>query len=487
MKRPIMDERIEPSTIDQRLAVEAPTPIIDALTAHVRHEKVSLHVPGHHRGRMMPHTISSWLGRVTELDATELDGLDNLHQPSDCILASEERTAAYYGASRSLYSVNGSTACVMAAIRACVSNQRDQVVVIGPSHVSLWRGLVYADAVLQFVPSEYHLAQQTFVAASAEGLSAALEMTKNVACVFVTSPTYEGVVSNVTKLADIAHQHQVPLVVDEAHGAHFGLHTAFPQHSVAAGADIVIQSPHKTLPCLTQAAWMHVREGLVRSADVEEALNFLQTTSPSYVLLASLDAVQAWLWQDGQRIAEQTVAQLNALRPAPEPDTDPLRLWIPASSNDAISRLDASLKNAGVCLEYVDARGALAMFGLGQPLHEFERFFRVYDDWLYVETQRPSELARRNEDLAFLYTGAPPAVTSLRPREVSYCRGAWVSLDEAIGQPLKRPLCPYPPGIPVLWPGQAMESTHVDIFRRYLAAGGTILGVDENEQVEVCL
>lgn len=460
------------------------TPIIDALMRHAAREKVSLHVPGHHQGRLLPMGLATWLGQATKLDATELPGLDNLHDARGCIEESQQGAAAHYGSDDCFYSVNGATACVMAAMQSCVSATRKTIILLGPCHLSAWRGLVYADAVPNFVSSQWRRDIHAFDVPSVASLERVLTDRSDVAGVFLTSPTYQGRVAPVEALAELAHKHGVPLIVDEAHGAHFGLHPALPKHSVACGADIVVQSPHKTLPCLTQAAWMHVTGNLVNSAVLRESLLFLQTTSPSYLLLAALDGAQGWLHEEGSHLAEQSLSVLSKFRIFPTESTDPMRLWIPAPSAQEIRRLDESLVDAGVCLEYTDTSGALAIFGFGQPVWEYEKFFAILDTWQQsVDPQVQREDGHRIDDM---YAMSDAVTLCLSPREVSRTGRRQVPLSELAGCILRKPIAPYPPGVPIFWPGQRIEPHHVEFLERMLAEMGSVGGIDDRERVEVC-
>ncbi|WAH37308.1 aminotransferase class I/II-fold pyridoxal phosphate-dependent enzyme [Alicyclobacillus dauci] len=459
------------------------TPIIDALVEHAAREKVSMHMPGHHQGRVLPVELSNWLGQATKLDVTELAGLDNYHEASGCILQSQALAASYYGSDYCLYSVNGATACVMAAIAACVDGPlRRRIVFVGPCHVSAWRGLVYADAHMQFVPSTWRSDLQTFDRPDVRQIEGALREHDDVAAVIVTSPSYQGLVAPIREIADLAHRYNVPLIVDEAHGAHFGLCEGMPPHSVQEGADIVIQSPHKTLPCLTQGAWVHLQGDRVSYDALQSALLFLQSTSPSYLLLAALDGAQAWLRGPGKLEAEKTLARLAEFRQLEGQGRDPMRLWIPTGSEQASHDLADRMQAQGVFLEYADASGVLAMFGFSQPDYEYKKFFRVLHEW---QGTGQSPAAKDGEVVQALYEMAGQSSIACLPSEVARSRKRRIPLSEANNEILAAPLAPYPPGVPALWPGHVLQSAHITRLRAWLSHGGVVLGIDENEQVEV--
>ncbi len=435
----------------------AETPILDALIHTVERLRVPLHVPGHKQGRVLPSAFATWLGQAAKLDLTELPGLDNLHQPDGCILASQQLTAAYYGSDQCLYSVNGSSAGIMAAILACAEGRK--VLFAGPFHQSAWRGLVLADAEPVFLPSRFHAEQCRHEPPSPEHLRQALAAHPDTAAVFVTSPTYHGVVADVATLAEICHSEGVPLIVDEAHGAHFGLIEAFPKHSVAAGADVVIQSVHKMLPGLTQTAWVHVTGDLVSAATLERWLLTLQTTSPSYLLLASLDVAQAWLREEGPRVATETMNVLAeaGLLPSEMPFADPLRHWLPTGSLELSMTIRSALQESGIYVELADGLGVLSVFGFGITRAEVSRYLSVVNR---VLQQTPTSRA----------TGFVPyeleqmGTLAIRPRRAFGKPAEWVPVQKALGRVSAGMVTPYPPGVPVVVPGQRLDEPCVQML-----------------------
>ncbi len=478
------------------------TPILAALQRIVQTNRLPLHVPGHRQGRGLPEDLGRWLGPAAKLDLTELPGLDNLHHPEGCILASQRLAAAHYGAEETLYSVNGSTAGVMAAIMATA--QGKQVVMAVPFHESAWRGLVMADASPVFLPGTFDLDCLEWLPPTPDSLDSLLArlngMGTEVAAVYVTSPTYTGIVAPVARYAEIAHRYGATLLVDEAHGAHFGLIDLLPPHSVACGADVVVQSVHKMLPGLTQTAWVHRQGGRVEGPALANALRLLLSTSPSYLLLASLDAAQAWLRTSGAKqagwamVATETLREKGFAIPVGY-HRDPLRHWLPTGSLVASRILAKTLEVSGAYVEYADAQGVLSVFGLFTTAREVDEYIRIIGKAGYGLSGCCRSLGEKNgfvsggqlrtngwrelQDLSL----APKL--ALRPRQVWQSRHEWMNPMQAVGRIAGEAIVPYPPGVPLVYPGQVLTEAVCKALNRVRQDGYDVQGIDSRGQVAV--
>lgn len=413
--------------------------------------------------------LSQWLGAAAGIDLTELPGLDNLHHPSGCIAASQELAAAHYGSDKCLFSVNGASAGVMAAIAGCV-RPGDQVLFLNPFHVSAWHGLVFADA--------QPLLPEVWFGQRAERYSPPdIETVKNVltahrqnprlAAVYITSPTYRGQAAPISDIAQLVHELRVPLIVDEAHGAHFGLHSDLPAHSVQQGADVVIHSVHKTLPGLTQTGWVHCSGDFVAQERVENALHHLQSTSPSYLLLASLDAAQAWLRIEGRDAALRALEVVEPLHPThaqavKSPQWDRLRHWVATSGYLDSQQLQQQFAANGYFVEYADASGVLSIFGFNATPLVVSGYLDVLTTWQRgrevpgVAIDRLPDLAQR-PDSAALATSGQVVAFERSPRAVNAAEHCWLPIAQCVGRIAAVPVAPYPPGVPVVWPGQRLD------------------------------
>lgn len=488
-------------------------PIVSALMAYARKSRQSLHVPGHKDGRLFPAELGRWFQSALRLDATELPGLDNLQQPEGCIAASQELARSHFGADATLYSVSGSSGGILAAVFALTGASDTPWIVVGPAHQSVWRAMVLADAVPVMVPTGYDPLTQTSRPPTAALVRQALLNCPKAAGVFITSPSYTGGVAPVAEIAEEVHRFDVPLVVDEAHGAHFGLHPDLPQHSIAAGADVVIQSVHKMLPALTQTAWIHVKGPRVDKNRVAEALATFQTTSPSYLLLASLDAAQAWVRNRGCEVVRDSLHVLNRYElTRPKPDVDPFRIWLPTPSSAVSHMFERGLADQGTMIEYANPLGILCMFGLQVEPRDVDRLIRGLKvgaeragcsngdsvepevwTWPFPGTVEGSvgAVEGHSESGRFSanWTGFSVDRTvelQMRPREVARAPGERVPLRDAEGRIAAVPVVPYPPGTPVVFPGELLSREVLAQLKNLVDLHVETVGLWADGTIKVC-
>lgn len=260
------------------------------------------HMPGHKRRELEyanPYTV----------DITEIEGFDNLHHAQGILKEAQERAAVLFGSKETFYLINGSTCGILAAMGSCVKSG-DKILLARNSHKAAYHGAFINQLQIKYVyPSVTELGIQGAI--TPQEIEDAFSDAPDIQAVFITSPTYDGVVSDVEAIAKIAHQHHVPLIVDEAHGAHFGFGEAFPESAITKGADIVIQSLHKTLPSFTQTAVLHLNSDLVESRTVKKYLGIYETSSPSYLLMAGMDKCVRMLQENGEELFQEYTKNLK--------------------------------------------------------------------------------------------------------------------------------------------------------------------------------
>lgn len=278
--------------------------LFEQLEAYNKTDYYPFHMPGHKRNAAIDYI-------PVGLDITEIEGFDNLHNPQSVLLKAQQRAAHLYGAEESYFLINGSTAGILSAISASVSVQ-GRLLMARNSHKSAYHAAFLRG--LEVVYLYPHIVEEYGILGGIDPKQLELAMNQNshIQAVLITSPTYEGMVSNIKEIADIIHRNHAILIVDEAHGAHLGLAgNHFPQSALSGSADIVIQSLHKTLPSLTQTAILHVQGQRVDRQRLRKYLQIYQSSSPSYVFMAGMDSCIRLIQKQGTQLFQAYEARLE--------------------------------------------------------------------------------------------------------------------------------------------------------------------------------
>ena len=419
------------------------------------------HMPGHKRNpKFLPPGLLA-------LDVTEIPSMDVLSSPTGIIKELQEKIANFYGAQQSFLLVNGSSAGVMAAICATCANG-GSLVVPRNTHVSVYRGMVLAGAV------PHYIMPQVTAQGLAGGVSPeSLAYMPHGATVIVVSPTYEGVVSDIAAIAQVVHARGGILIVDEAHGAHFAFNSAFPKHALACGADIVVQSLHKTLPVPSQVAVLHVGTSRVNIQQLAFYANTLQTTSPSYMLMAACDYSLGLLWQDLGHfdIYTQQLLKLRASLPHSKQrvslrlitsgmpgqdavfDTDRGKILLEVNTQVDISRLLA--QNYNIEVEMSTPRHILAMTSVADTVQGFNRLKEAVQD---IAARLPFDAEIEAQHYSNKHAAIALPHVAIAPRQAVTMKTKKVPWHSAGGKICGQLVTQYPPGITLLAPGEVISS-----------------------------
>ena len=448
--------------------------LLDALQKYAATDAVAMHMPGHKRNVV----AFPWLGALGgALDITEIEGFDNLNLPQGLFRELEQSAAALWGAKESVCLVNGSTVGILASVRAVLIGGGALLLDRG-SHRSLYHAAELAGAQTYYLLPPVHPDFGIRGAIAPQAVEKALCEHPDVRLVAVTSPTYEGVISDIQGIAEVCHAHGALLLVDEAHGAHLGFGD-FPQNAIRYGADLAVQSLHKTLPSLTQTAILHmgdsaVTSGAIDPVNVRRNVVMLQTSSPSYLLSTSIDGCVDYLAREGNAAANRWLAALDGFRartadlqkirilPTDAKEgfafaVDPSKIVISTSglsvdgSNLSGVALAALLREEfSIELEMAAGSYALAMTGMGDTAATLSR---LADALLAIDARcgKPSDPAPAT---AFsLPKKRLPATAALA------APGEFCPLPDAIGRISAEYVFAYPPGVPLLVPGEIVDKT----------------------------
>ncbi len=463
----------------------------NALISYGRKGRYPLHMPGHKRNLKLLEGMDPF-----EIDITEIEGFDNLHYPMGIIQDAMERARAFYGTKRSWFLVNGSTCGILAAISA-VTEIGDTVLVGRNCHKSVYHALKLRNLQAKYVYPELIEDYGIYGGYDAEKIKKILDQEKKIKVVILTSPTYEGIVSDIKKIAEIVHQRDGILIVDEAHGAHFGLGLQTPKPAYRLGADIVVESLHKTLPALTQTAILHLMGNRVLADRIEEFLGIFETSSPSYVLMASIDQCVDMIAKEGMEKMAELQSQMKDFRSDAENfshiripgrelkgtcsvfDVDETKLVFDVGKTEMTGKqLSEKLRTKyGFELELDAPTYALAICTICDDPTQLDRLKSSLR-----EIDRTLSFAEKTYDCSLPENRAFYSVyeASVRKRER-------VRIDAAEGRISAEFLYLYPPGIPLLVPGEEISGGLIERVQNYLRQGFCINGPADkkNEWIEV--
>lgn len=433
--------------------------LLDRLTRYCATDALPMHMPGHKRNpALLP------LPAPTAIDITEIDGFDNLHGAEDILLCCQQRAAQVFGAEETHFLINGTTSGILSAITACVP--RGGMLLMGRNaHKAALNAITIGGIVPRYVYPTFLPDSGISGAISPEDIAAALDAEPAIRCVFITSPTYEGVISDIAAIARVCHERGAILIVDEAHGAHLGF-GGFPQNAIRLGADISIQSVHKTLGSLTQTALLHVSGTLVDRDRLRKMLTVYQTSSPSYILMASIDEcvcrmategdvlAAAWLRRAaGFRKAAAAIRHLKLL-PAESCLCDPSKLVISTQGTDINGpQLQQLLRDEHhIELEMAAGHYAIAMTGIGdtdETLRRFTDALLTIDGELHHKPPVPP-----------VDPMLPRPEMRMIPADAEWLPTEDVPVSQAAGRICAEAVFAYPPGIPLIVPGEAINGEH---------------------------
>lgn len=476
------------------------TAISDALQSASVAEASLFCTPGHKRGQGIPQQMQTLIGRrAYQADLPDLPGL-GLFEPQSAVMAAQTLAAETFGADQTWFLVNGATVGVLAAILS-VCGPGDKIILPRNVHRSAIGGLILSGALPIFVCPEYDPQTDLVHGTSVHSIAQALAQYPDVKAIFTVSPTYHGVCGDITAIAQLAHRANIPFIVDEAHGAHFGLHPSLPNSALAAGADLVVQSTHKTLGALTQAALLHRQGNRIDGTKVTATLQLLQSSSPSNLLLASLEAACAQIATQGDCLMAKTLTQAQQARqkiaalpnltvlekpllPTPgfaDLDTTRLTVTVSGLGLDGFEADELCTGEFGVIAELPTLRHLTFIISLGNTDADLDRLCQalLQLSMQYAGTA-PLQLPSISPFLA-----APEM--ALSPREAFFAPHISIPLASAIGKPCAETLCPYPPGIPTVLPGEIITTEALDYLTAIQSAGGFISGAADPslQQIQV--
>ncbi|QKJ25937.1 aminotransferase class V-fold PLP-dependent enzyme [Aquiluna borgnonia] len=429
-------------------------PLLDAWIRDITSERFPFQIPGH-KGRI------DLTGPVVEGDIPVLPGNHPNRISPSLILEAEALAAKLWGADLCRFGVNGSTGTNHASVMA-VAGPGDKVIVSRTLHKSVLVGMVYAGVVPIWVRPEINLQTGLPEYLPSSRLRETLEQHPDAKAVLIGEPSYVGTMSNIPRLSSVCHQYGIPLVVDAAWAAHFGFHPDLPKNPLDEGADIVVTSAHKTLPSYSQASFVLAKGDYVDLPRLNKAFDSTQTTSMSGRILASIDAARALMQRHGAEligpVIEATAKGRQALREAgigviDGQFIDPLKLVILLNQTGADGNLvEAELLSANIDLEMANRDVIIPMITMADTPDRIANLVKRIIELVQKHRGEP-----RPVKIAAAFSIEPEVV--ITPRDAFFAPYEVVSGSDAIGRVSAELICPYPPGVPVLSPGERITES----------------------------
>lgn len=463
------------------------------LISYAKSDYYPFHMPGHKRKNLeFPNPYS--------IDITEIDGFDNLHHAEGILKEAQTRAAEIYGARQTFYLINGSTCGILSAICAALP-KKGTLLMSRNSHKAAYQAVYLRELeTIYLLPTITEFGISGSIPPSY--VAQALEDFPQIKGVFITSPTYDGVVSDIQKIADIVHSYNLPLIVDEAHGAHFMFSKKFPVSALSCGADIVIQSLHKTLPCLTQCALLHVNSKRVDIDLIKCFLDIYQTSSPSYILMASMEQCLRLLKEEGPKRMKEFTQLLNQFYQIAK-NLKHLKIFEKSDYSQEIcfdqdySKILISVGSTGLTgkelyhtllhkyhlqMEMLSGHYVTALTSIMDTELGFQKLFSALQEIDRKNYKSDSSNQEKKLTTKNIYQIPKPNMSiSMALEQTSEI----LSLKASTGHISQEYIYLYPPGIPLIAPGEVLTGNLLRTISQCQEQGLSIVGLSDKEKKRI--
>jgi lysine decarboxylase len=469
------------------------TPLFDAMVSLAESRKVSFHTPGHKSGKGISTRFRKFVGpRVFSIDLTCLDEVDSLQKPRGVIKEAQELAAEIYGADRSYFLVNGTSGGNQAMVVATL-NPGEPVLVTRNVHKSVVSGMIMTGCQPVFIPFRTEHGASFPLNYGTRDILDSIENHPEIRTLYLTSPNYYGVTIDLPRVAEAAHARGMRVLLDEAHGPHLHFHPELPASGMAAGIDLTVQSTHKIIGGMTQASMLHARKERIDVERLSTVLRYLQTTSPSYILMASLDLARMQMATEGVKLlgralelarwARLKIREIPGLKCANrteiqamsggENDLDETKLTIDVrgwgvSGYQVSQRLNLDF---GIQVEMADIDHVLVIVSIGDHRGDLERLVNA----LIALSRENHRQESRSPIPSMVFFDN---LLRMTPREAFFAPHETLPLEDSVGRIAKDIVTVYPPGVPLLVPGEEITAPVIDTLCRFRDSGATMDGLD---------
>lgn len=468
------------------------TPLFDALMEYVNRNTIPFHVPGHKKGVGMDEEFKNFIGEnAFKIDVTVFKLVDSLHHPTGPIKRAQELAADAYGSDAAFFSIHGTSGAIQAMLMSVV-NAGDKIIIPRNVHKSITAGIILSGAIPVYMQPELDKNVGIAHGVTPETVEKTLKETPDAKAVLIINPTYYGVATNIRKIAEIVHSYNIPLVVDEAHGPHLGFNDKLPVSAMQAGADICAQSTHKIIGALTQCSLLQVRSERINIHRVQQILSLLQTTSPSYILMASLDCARRQIAIQGEELLNKAIELANYTRTKinsipgfycfgseilGNPGVyalDPTKITITCRDLGITGyELDMILSEKyHIQMELSDLYNVLAVGSFGDTKENMDSLLKALRE---ISSEYYGNSNRKSD---FIDIPSIPEQAQI-PSEAFNSIKTPLLLKNSVGAISGEFLMAYPPGIPILCPGERISQEIVDYVQKLKDTGLYVQGTED--------
>ena len=455
--------------------------IIEELNNIVDNKLISFHVPGHKLGKIYDKlNYTNTLNKIYSMDTTEIPGTDNLHSPEGIIKESQERASEVFKSDETYYLINGSTCGIQAAIMA-LCPPKSKIIANRDCHQSVINACILGDVDPVYINSEVDKNTNILKGINIDDAIKVIDSNIDAKAIILTYPTYYGMTYDLKRVCDYAHSKDIAVIVDEAHGAHLGLSEELPKTALEQGADIVIQSTHKTLPSFTQSSMIHIQGDRVNKEQLVSILKIIESSSPSYMLMASLEIAVDIYNKYGTKLMDELLNNIDKLKNSFKENNgiefydtdDKTKIFISTINMGLIGyELETILREEyNIQVELSNYYGSLLICTIGNDNDDFKS--------LETALNEISEKYRTNRNIEKIEYPNNIPVKKLTPREAFYKEKKSVKIYESVGKICGEYIIPYPPGISLTSPGEIITKEIIDYILFCKEKGMNVSGLKD--------
>lgn len=464
-------------------------PYISSISQYVKEKRIPFHMPGHKGGKgINSELIKLWGNKVFKYDLTEVDGLDYLNAPSGVIMKAEKLAAQAFGVKNTFFLINGSTVGNQAAILSLVK-KGEKIIVPRNSHQSVFSSLILSGAYPIYINPTYDPQTSLYQAISSKSIKLAIEKNSDVKAIHITSPNYNGFISNVKAISNLAKKKNIPLIVDEAHGAHFKFHSELPTSAIDYDTDIVIHSTHKTLGSVTQTSMLHlIKYTHVSASQLQHCLMLLQSSSPSTLFIMSLDAARQQMVTKGYALMDKTLwlaryarNKINYLKhfycygkevigQSDIIDIDETKLLIDVAKTGLTGYEFEKIlgRDYQIEIEMSDLKHILCFITIGDTKYSINK--------LVFALKKISNNPKRVKPKLMVSALPDMPKIVLSPRDAFFSNKKLIPFSQTLGEISGEFIIPFPPDVPIIVPGERINKEIFDYVKYMKRNGMMVIG-----------